>query len=760
MLFKIKTTQSRDNQLLKKASSLAERIVLIGGNNKGGGISQKIAAACAVVDAKLGALKERYDIIIDPDRLREYLIKAKENGILAIDTETGGLDPLSDKIAGICLYTPKMKGVYIPVNHYSYVTGQRVDAQMKPEDASQLLNEIKVAKNIFHNAKFDIRFLRNQLQVEIEPYWDTSIAAKLLNENEPTHSLKPLHKKYVNPNIEDYKFDSFFEGVQFNFVPIKSGYVYAARDAEITYELYEYQRQYLTREELPLIFDLFHQCEMPLINVVSKMEDAGIELDFDLAANLKEKYEAELIKVEQDFIDSLAKYKENIKKYRQNFRTGKECKLGDPINIGSPTQIAILLYDIIQLKNPDKRAPRGTGEDILLLLTDQLPELKILLKYREIKKLLSTYILKMPDVAGKDGRIHCSFNQIGTVTGRFSSTEPNMQNIPSHNKDIRKMFKAAEGKVLISCDYSQQEPRVLAHLSGDDRLIQSYKDGRDIYAQIASICFHKNYEDCKEFFPDGKLNKEGKRLRTIMKAIVLGIMYGKEPYSIATDLGITRKNAEETYNSFFRLFPKVRDFMVATQEQARTCGYVTTMGGRKRRLPDMQLEQFDMKVVEDKSGNSDPLDFESTEKQRELTIDPEVREELERQLRRCRYYQEKAQVYERAESQYGIKITDNTYKISDATRQCVNSVIQGSSADMVKRAMLAISKDSKLSKLGFQLLLSVHDELIGECPESNAAQCAELMSENMIAVSGLSVPMKCDTEITKCWYGEQWEKGN
>ena len=184
-------------------------------------------------------------------------------------------------------------------------------------------------------------------------------------------------------------------------------------------------------------------------------------------------------------------------------------------------------------------------------MVNQIPELQLLLKYRELKKLLTTYITKMPEVVGKDGKIHCNFNQMGTVTGRFSSSEPNMQNIPSHNKDIRKMFRASKGNLLISCDYSQQEPRILAHLSQDERLIQSYRDGKDIYAQIASICFHKKYEDCKEFFPDGTVNKEGKRVRGIMKAIVLGIMYGKEPDSIAKDLGISKKDANETYNSFF-----------------------------------------------------------------------------------------------------------------------------------------------------------------------------------------------------------------
>lgn len=753
MLFNAKSTIARDNQLLNKTKNVSN-ITSITNIKTGRGVAQKIASACAIVDAKLGFLKDRYKIITNINELEEYLTTAKNNGIMALDTETTGLNPLQDKIAGVCLYTPNQKGVYIPVNHISYITNQRITNQLNPEEVSKAFNEIKVDKIVFHNAKFDIRFMRNQLGVELVAYWDTMLAAKLLNENETSHGLKYLYKKYVNSDSPEYKFDSLFDGIQFNLVPVKSGYIYAARDSEMTYELYQFQRKFLNKEKLPKLYNLFSKIEIPLINGVADMEDAGIELDFELAKKLQDKYEKELNDVELKFLEVLKKYDKQIKEYRQGFKTGKDCKLSDPINISSPTQIAILLYDILKLKSPDKKMPRGTGEAIIVSLVKQIPELQLLLKYRELKKLLTTYITKMPEVAGKDGRIHCNFNQMGTVTGRFSSNEPNMQNIPSHNKDIRKMFKAGSGNVLISCDYSQQEPRILAHLSKDEKLIQSYKDGKDIYAQIASICFHTDYEDCKEFYPDGSVNKEGKKLRSIMKAIVLGIMYGKEPDSIAKDLGISKKDANETYNSFFKLFPKIRDFMLNTQDMARNFGYIETMGGRKRRLPDMQLEPYEMKIIADKSINYDPLDFSSDSSTKNLEIDEEVKEELKRKLKRACWYQERMQVFDYAEKEYGIKIIDNTLKISDATRQCVNSVIQGSAADMVKRAMLKISNDEELKKLGYKLLLSVHDELIGEVKQKNAKKAAKRVSEIMIEVSQLCLPVKCDIEITKCWYGE------
>lgn len=754
MLFNTKSSIARDNQLLNKTKNISNVISINANVVAGRGTAQKIASACAVVDAKLGYLKDKYEIVNDKDVLFQFMKKARKNGILSLDTETSGLNPLFDKLAGLCLYTPGSKAIYVPLNHISYITNQRIQNQLTNDEAKQIFSEVNIDKIIFHNAKFDMRFMKNQLGIELKPYWDTMLAAKLLNENESSHGLKYLYKKYVNPDSPEYKFDSLFDGIQFNLVPVKSGYIYAARDAEMTYELYQYQSKYLTERNLPKLYKLFTEIELPLIRGVAAMEDAGIELDFTLAKELQDKYEQQAEEVENKFLDALNKYDKQIKEYRQGFKTGKDCKLGNPINISSPSQISVLLYDILKLKSPDKRKPRGTGEEILTVLVSQMPELELLLKYRELKKLLSTYITKMPEVAGKDGKIHCSFNQMGTVTGRFSSSEPNMQNIPSHNKDIRKMFKASEGNVLISCDYSQQEPRILAHLSGDEKLIQSYKDGKDIYAQIASICFHKNYEDCKEFYPDGTVNKEGKKLRSIMKAIVLGIMYGKEPDSIAKDLKITKKDANETYDSFFRLFPKVEDFMIDTQNMARNFGYVETMGGRKRRLPDMQLEPYEMQVIANKSVNYDPLDFSADAVNKEPEIDNEIKEELERKLKRAKWHQEKMQVFEYAQNEYGIKIIDNTMKISDATRQCVNSVIQGSAADMVKRAMLKISNDEELKKLGYKLLLSVHDELIGEVSQKNCKKAAKRVSEIMIEVSQLCLPIKCDVEITKCWYGE------
>ena len=334
MLFKAKTGVTRDTQLLKKTKIISNSSTAFTNLNiiTGRGIAQKIASACAIVEAKLGFLKDKYKVISSEDELFEYMKKAQNNGILSFDSETGGLNPLQDTLAGLCLFTPGDKAAYVPLNHISYITNQRITNQISSEKAKKIFNSVEIDRIIFHNAKFDMRFMKNQLGVELTPYWDTLLAAKLLNENEISYSLKYLYRKYINPDSAEYKFETLFDDIQFNLVPIKSGYIYAARDAEMTYELYEYQSKYLSMKKLPKIYKLFSEIELPLIKGVAAMEDSGIELDVELAKKLQLNYEEQLNEVENKFLNCLKKYEREIKEYRQGFKTGKDCKLGDPIN--------------------------------------------------------------------------------------------------------------------------------------------------------------------------------------------------------------------------------------------------------------------------------------------------------------------------------------------------------------------------------------------------------------------------------------------
>ena len=723
----------------------------------GNSVLAKISNIKAMVEKQLGHVRNRYIVIDSSPKLQEYLGNCIRNGIISIDTETTGLDPLVDKIVGLCLYTPNQPAAYVPINHVSYVTGARVEGQLTENQVSVELKKYLTEKPkiIMHNAKFDIRVIRNQLKVpEIYCDWDCLLAARLLNENEPTNKLKKLHQKYVLKDAEDeFSFDEFFKGVSFDKIPINTGYLYAAHDAEITYELYEFQKQYLNpdseRKDMRDVYWVFKNIEMPCVPVVCDMEDNGIEFDMNYQSALSTKYNKLLKEKEEEFYKACKSYDKEIEAYKT---THLNHKLDNPINIGSPTQIAVLLYDIIGVESVDSKSPRGTGENVLEKIDN--PICKSILEYREMFKLVSTYIDKLPEcVNPNDGRIHCSFNQYGAKTGRFSSSAPNLQNIPSHNKDIRKMFKASDGYVLMSSDYSQQEPKVMTQMCGDQKMIDAYKKGKDLYAEIASLAFNKPYEDCLEFRSDGSTNSEGKERRSSAKSILLGILYGRGINSIAEQLHTSKQKAQQIQDKVFKGFPAIPKFEADSKRMAAELGYVTTLWGRKRRLPDISLEEFEFSWKDGSPPTDDVLDFDS---EFEETDVPEyIKNRFRRKLSNC-YYTEKRKIINEALSE-GIKITDNGGKIADAERQVVNSRIQGSAADMSKLAMIKVGNDKKLKELGFRLLIPVHDELIGECPMENAKECSERFAELMsqAAAGKLEIPIKCDVEITKCWYGEK-----
>ena len=446
-----------------------------------------------------------------------------------------------------------------------------------------------------------------------------------------------------------------------------------------------------------------------------------------------------------EFEETLSLYESEIEEYR--IKQGSSCKLPEKINPASPEQLSILLYDIMKLPPVSKKKPRGTGEEILEQFDN--PLVTALLKFRKASKLVSTYVDKFPKIINaKTGRIHARFNQLGTITGRFSSDDPNLQNIPSHAKDIRKMFKASDGYVMLSCDYSAQEPRLTVHLAQDEKGIQAYIDGKDLYAEIASLAFNVPYDDCLEFRPDGTHNPEGKERRSRAKAILLGINYDKGIPAIADDLHISKKLAQEIYDAVLNAFPKLKTFREESRQMARDLGYVTTAWGRKRRLPDMQLDTYEFYWKDGVSKDYDPL---ADDEDQNTEVPEEIVTYYWNKLAGCKSFKQHQAVIEEANNE-GIKVVDNRMKIADATRMCVNARVQGSAADLTKFAMLSISRCEELKQLGFRLLIQVHDEIIGECPEENKIRCAELLSECMINAASLSVPLKCDVEITKCWY--------
>ena len=747
-----RSSKGVDKTVVNKSTNRASAPLSI----KGGGLIEKISSINALVESKLGKYKNCYSYFMqqNEDELEHYIDVCIENGIVAIDTETTGLDPISDKCVGFSLYTPSLLAAYVPLHHISYITGMEVENQISDKVAKQQLqrlveNDVKI---VMYNAKFDIRVIKNQIGVELKCYFDCHLAAMLLNENEP-HGLKTLHSKYVLDGKEDeFSFGKLFDGITFDYVPIKTGYIYAARDAIDTFELYEWQLPYLTHGndlcveyELEKVANVFWEIEMPFLKVAVDLEENGICLDVEYAQELSNKYHAKLDENLAEFYRILDMYKDEILKYKIK---NPNNKLSDPISVSSPTQLAILFYDILKIESPDPKNPRGTGSDILEKIDN--PLCKAILDYRTTSKLLTTYIDKLPScINPKTGKIHCCINQYGAKTGRMSSDNPNMQNIPSHNKDIRKMFVAEPGYVLMSGDFSQQEPKVMTAMCGDPAMLQAYREGKDLYASIASLAFNKPYEECLEFRPDGTTNKEGKERRSSAKSILLGILYGRGINSIAEQLHTTKQKAQQIQDRVFRGFPAIKQFEEDTIDMAETLGYVTTFWGRKRRLPEMQLPEFEF-MWRPGYGDIDPLSFDS--EYEEVEVPMSIQKEYIAKLHKNPF--KKRPIFEEA-NERGIWIVDNGGKIADATRQCVNSRIQGSAAGMSKLAGININNNERLKELGFKLLVPIHDEYLATCPRENAKECAELFSKCMCdAAKDLGIPISVDAEITERWYGD------
>lgn len=738
----IQTTKTEDLNLISKIKKTSTKKT----TSSGGSLIDKITSIKAEVVKHLGQYKDIIDVIWTTDKLNEYIDAVVQNNIVAIDTETTGLDPIEDTVIGFSLYTPGQKAVYIPVNHTSYVTLQPIANQPSIEDLTVCFQRLLNVRCVYHNAKFDIRMIKNQFGVKLNAYWDTMLGAKLMDESDSVALKYQYGKIFEDKTKKEYDFDSLFGGIDFRVMPVEYAAYYAAMDPYKTYKLYEYQKEWFDREENAGPKNVFFNIEMPVLPCVIDMEEYGVCIDKDFARQLSEKYHQRATEVERKVYDAIDTYKQKIEQYKI---LNPNHKLSDPISVKSPQQLAVLLYDIIGIKPPDKDNPRGTGEEILSKI--DIPLCKYILEYRGIIKLISTYIDAIPQqVSLKTGRLHCTFKQYGADTGRFSSEKPNAQNIPVRGeaKEIRKMFVSSPGYTFVGGDFSQQEPRLLAHFSGDDHMIDAYVHNRDLYAVVASKIYNTTYENCLEHNPDGSVNPEGKQRRKSTKSVLLGLMYGRGASSIAEQMGISTKEAQGVIDSFYESFPKVKKWMVKTEEDAKHTGYVCTVWGRRRHVKDMMLEPYTFEVVGGRPDNFTPF-FEDVAVEDEST---DLIESFKREISRCKGWKEILNVKQKALSQ-GIKIHDNGGYISQAQRQCVNSRIQGSAADMSKIAMRDIYNDPELIQLGYHMQIVVHDEIIGECPVENSEKVKARLCELMIAASAkvINVPMKCDPEVDTAW---------
>lgn len=562
ILTKIKNAESKEKDVKKLL------------NKKSLDLNYRLNLITDEVNRVLGKHKENTLTIKDKQTFISYIDKAIKNGIIAIDTETNNsLDPLTCKLMGLCIYTPGEKAAYIPINHVSVtqiyeeeyefkkLTWQLTENDCKEQLSRLVDNNVKI---LTHNGKFDYKVLFKTCGWRMPIYWDSYVAARLLDENEPSAGLKQQYIDKIDSEQEKYDIEHLFENVLYEQVDPELFALYAATDALMTYKLYEWQKEKFKDDSLKGVWYIFRNIEIPLIEVVAKMELEGIDLDQDYAKRLSLKYHKKIDDCNKRVIEELNKLTPQINSWKLTAdavkktidKKGKEAKkskleqLSDPINIDSPTQLSILIYDILKAPQVSIKAPRGTGVDELTALSNKThwPLFDLILEKRGLDKLLNTFIDKLPnDVNKVDGRVHCELFPLGTDTGRFSSGNPNMQQIPRASIDVKPMFKAPNGYSLICCDLSAAEVRTACNASGDPDMTAAYKAGQDLYSLIASKVYNNKYEDNLEFYPEGtKIIFEGKE-----------VICGNEKTYIEED------NNREFSIPYFRLVETTRGFISA-----------------------------------------------------------------------------------------------------------------------------------------------------------------------------------------------------
>lgn len=478
----------------------------------------------------------------------------KSKSLVAFDTETTDIDALRADLVGLSFCFDDKKAYYVPIAHKE---GTNLPLDDVREIFGAVLADSKIEK-VAQNAKFDIKVLHRH-GFEISGLKHDTLLASYLANPDGSHSLDFLADRYLGYKMIAFK-DVVGKGQTFADVDIESATKYAAEDAWVTYKLAGQVLEELAEQKVEPVYN---DIEVPLIDVLTRMEEAGILVDQKL-----------LDKLEKEFNKRIEKLQKSI------FELA-----GEEFNVNSPKQLQEILFDKLGL-TPTKKTKTGYSTDVSVLtdLADEHDLPKFLLEFRTLTKLLSTYVVGLKSVIHPEtGRVHTHFNQTIAATGRLSSTEPNLQNIPIKTEEgrrIREVFVAPKGQVLLSADYSQIELRLLAAFTKDPQLVQAYQNEEDIHAKTASVIFGM------------KLSEVTPEQRSIGKTINFGVVYGQSPFGLAKQLGIPQSEAKHFIDSFYREFSLVKDYKEHVIEGARQNGYVTTYLGRKRFLPDIKSKNF------------------------------------------------------------------------------------------------------------------------------------------------------------------------
>ncbi len=601
----------------------------------------------------------QYDTILTTADLTRWLEKLQQVELFAFDIETNSLDYIQAQVVGLSFAVAPGEAAYLPLAHDYLGAPEQLDreqtlALLKPllEDPTRL----KVGQHL----KFDRNVLRNH-GIELQGIaFDTMLESYVLNSTASRHNMDDLAKKYLNYTTQTFE-DVAGKGVKqltFNQVELEKAAFYAAEDADITLRLH--QTLWPQVEKEPALKALLLEMELPLAEVLSDMECTGALIDPFLLQNQSQQIEVRLAELEAQAHEIA----------------------GGPFNLSSPKQLGEVLFEKLQLpviKKTPKGAP-STAEEVLQELAYDYPLPKLLLEHRSLSKLKSTYTDKLPlMIAQATGRVHTSYHQAVTATGRLSSTDPNLQNIPVRTEEgrrIRQAFVADQGYKIVAADYSQIELRIMAHLSEDEGLLRAFAQGQDIHRATAA--------EIMGIEPDAVTSEQ----RRNAKAINFGLIYGMSAFGLAKQLGIPRQEAQRYMDRYFERYPGVLTYMERTRQQAEQAGYVETLFGRRLYLPDIKAKNMGLRKA--------------------------------------------------------------------AERAAINAPMQGTAADIIKRAMIKLAAWIKgCDTDSIRMVMQVHDELVFEVREDKLDAYLPVIRQYMMDAASLKVPLDVGIGV-----GDNWDQAH
>lgn len=621
------------------------------------GYAKSSGAGDETPDAALSAPGE-YETILTQAQLDDWLQRLRQAGRFAFDSETDSLDPMRANLVGLSFCVAPGQAAYLPLAHdYPGVPAQldraAALAALKP------LLEDPAKPKLGQHGKYDLHVLSRH-GIDVQGYADdTMLESFVLNSTASRHDMDSLAQRYLG--YQTIKFEQVAgkgaKQILFSQVAIDDATRYAAEDADITLRLHNVLSPRLAAA--PTLESVYRSIEMPLVPVLQRIESNGVNIDMDELRRQSADLSKRMLAAQQ-----------------------KATELaGRSFNLDSPKQLQALLFDELKLPALVK-TPKGqpsTNEDALEAIADQHELPRIILEYRGLAKLRSTYTDKLPEMINPaTGRVHTSYHQSGAATGRLSSTDPNLQNIPIRTEDgrrIRRAFVAPPGRKLVACDYSQIELRIMAHLSEDPGLVRAFESGADIHKATAAEVFGRKIE---EVTPNE---------RRAAKAINFGLMYGMSAFGLARNLGISRGEAQDYVALYFSRYPGVRDFMERMRREARERGFVETLFGRRLYLNEINARNQNLRA--------------------------------------------------------------------GAERAAINAPMQGTAADIIKRAMIAVDAWLADHRAQALMILQVHDELVFETDAEFVPTLLKEATARMSAAAQLSVPLVVDSGV-----GDNWDQAH